>query len=259
MNTKEIVTGTENLRKFHNWIKLQLILKSSTKNNLLDIACGRGGDLIKWNKARIKYVTAFDSDARSLYEKNEFDGAIKRYSGMKSIPNMPKVFFWNISAIDPKVLHLINSKDNSRIYDIVSCQFSMHYFVKEIDTVLNLISKKLKSGGTFIGTATDGDLIKETGNIDNDILKVNIISEEMYTFELFSENNDRETYFQINGESTEYFLHKDLLINKCKEYSLEPVSILNFREWMTQYSGPELSHYEQVASFLNFSFRFVKI
>jgi mRNA (guanine-N7-)-methyltransferase len=250
---------TENLRKFHNWIKLQLILKSDNKNNLLDVACGRGGDLIKWSKAKIKYVTAFDSDAHSLYEKNEFDGAIKRYSCMKSIPNMPKVFFWNISAIDPKVLHLINSKDNGRMYDIVSCQFSMHYFVKEIDIVLNMISKKLNTGGHFIGTATDGDLIKATGNVDNDILKVNIISEEMYTFELFSGNTDRETYFQINGTSTEYFLHKSVLIDKCKEYGLEPVSILNFSEWMIKYSGPEMSQNEQIASFLNFSFRFVKI
>jgi len=255
MNTER----TENLRKFHNWIKLQLILKSNNKNNLLDVACGRGGDLIKWSKAKIKYVTAFDSDARSLYEKNEFDGAIKRYSSMKSIPNMPKVFFWNISAIDPKVLDMVNSKDNGRMYDIVSCQFSMHYFVKEIDIVLNMISKKLNTGGHFIGTATDGDLIKTFGNIDNDILKVNIISEEMYTFELFSGNTDRETYFQINGTSTEYFLHKSVLIDKCKEYNLELVSILNFSEWTMKYSGPEMSQNEQIASFLNFSFRFVKI
>ena len=59
--------------------------------------------------------------------------------------------------------------------------------------------------------------------------------------------------------STEYFLHKDVLINKCKEYGLEPVSILNFSEWTTKYSGPVLSDLEQIASFLNFSFRFVKI
>jgi len=259
MNTKENITNTENLRKFHNWIKLQLILKSSTKNSLLDIACGRGGDLIKWSRARIKYVTAFDSDARALYEKNHFDGAIKRYSGMKSLPIMPKVFFWNISAIDPNVLEIINSKDNGKMYDIISCQFSMHYFVKEIDTVLNMISKKLNKGGNFIGTATDGDLIKATGNIDNDILKVNIISEEMYTFELFSGNTDRETYFQINGKSTEYFLHKNVLIDKCKEYGLEYVSILNFSEWMSKYSGSALSQNEQIASFLNFSFKFVKV
>ena len=41
----------ENLRKFHNFIKLNLILdacKRTNAKNLLDIACGRGGDLQKW-------------------------------------------------------------------------------------------------------------------------------------------------------------------------------------------------------------------
>ncbi len=261
MNTtvEENFDETENLRKFHNWIKLQLILKLNNSRNVLDVACGRGGDLFKWAKAKIKNVTAFDSDNASIYEKTKFDGAIKRYSGMKSIPNMPKVLFWNISATNPKILNILNSKDNNRIYDAVSCQFSMHYFVKEIDIVLNMISNKLIKGGLFIGTATDGDLIKQNGNIDNDILKINIISEEMYTFDMISRNTKRETYFQINGISTEYFLHKSVLINKCKEYNLELVSILNFQEWNKRYNGPNLSKNEEMISFLNFSFIFTKV
>ena len=68
---------------------------------------------MKWCKARIKYVTAFDPDKKALYEKQEFDGAIKRYSTMKSIPNMPKYFF-GIFLTDPNLLNIINQRTITR-------------------------------------------------------------------------------------------------------------------------------------------------
>ena len=50
--------NTEKLRQFHNWIKLQLILYSKQYTNggkLLDVACGRGGDILKWTKAKFNF------------------------------------------------------------------------------------------------------------------------------------------------------------------------------------------------------------
>jgi len=133
----DFMTGS--LRKFHNWIKMRLITdaqKTTQGTKLLDVAVGRGGDIFKWSNARFKYVTGFDSDSKSIYEKYNFDGAIKRYTTVKSEANMPKCFFWNISATNPNVLNLLNSKDRGNIYDVVSCQFSFHYFVNDIDIVL---------------------------------------------------------------------------------------------------------------------------
>ena len=63
----------EGLRKFHNWIKSQLIFEAQRKTKgdcLLDIAVGRGGDIMKWNKAKLKYVTGFDIDSKSIYEND---------------------------------------------------------------------------------------------------------------------------------------------------------------------------------------------
>jgi len=255
----------DNLRSFHNWIKLQLIFNAKNNTNgqtLLDVAAGRGGDLMKWTKAKFKYVTGFDNDSKSIYEKNEFDGAIKRYNTMKSIPNLPNVFFWNISATDPKCIDILNGKDHSKIYDVVSCQFAFHYFVKDIDLVLKMISSKLTKNGYFIGTSTDGDLIKnnlKNADVSNDILNIEKTSEEMYKFNLNSYNTENKTYFECTGASDEYFLHKDKLVAKCKEYNLEPVSIKNFHEWKLDYKSRELTRRECAASFLNFSFVFKKI
>jgi mRNA (guanine-N7-)-methyltransferase len=267
--TLDIPENTKNLRSFHNWIKLKLILdakKTTQANTLLDIAVGRGGDLPKWSKARLKYVTGIDSDSKSLHERKTFDGALKRFHSMKETGQyVPKSFFWNISATNPRVLELINEKDREIVYDIVSCQFAFHYFVKDIDIVLNLISKKLKPGGLFIGTASDGDLINK--NLQNgDILLpvLNIIkdptNENMYIYEMSTGKSvGTETYFEYKGAISEYYLYKEPFINKCKEYNLQLVSILNFHEWKKIYNGPELSAQELIASYFNFSFVFIKV
>lgn len=254
----------ENMRKFHNWIKQQLIFKAKQNTNgksLLDIACGRGGDLNKWNKAKFRNVTAFDNHTESLYETKKFDGAIKRYVSMKSLPNMPRVNFLNISATIPDILEVLNKKDYNQFYDVVSCQFSFHYFVLQIDSVLKMISKKLNTGGYFIGTASDGDIISKNlknGNISTECLFIKKLTEETYSFNIISENTTRETYFQIKGESIEYFLSKEFLINKCQYYGLECISILNFHEWKKNYNF-ELSDTEKTISYLNFSFMFKKV
>ena len=185
----------EGLRKFHNWVKMQLIVDAKKKtdgNVLLDIAVGRGGDIMKWANAKLKFVTGFDIDKKSIYEKNSFDGAIKRYYSVKHLPNVPKCYFWNISAIDPFALNILNNKDNNKKYDIVSCQFSFHYFVNDIDITLNLISKKLKTNGYLIGTSADGDVIASiltinNGTFDNDTIQIKTAEDPgMYSFELKS-------------------------------------------------------------------------
>ncbi|URE25821.1 mRNA cap guanine-N7 methyltransferase [Musa troglodytarum] len=49
------------LKKLNNWIKSVLIqLYAHPKDAVLDIACGKGGDLIKWDKARIGYYVGVD-------------------------------------------------------------------------------------------------------------------------------------------------------------------------------------------------------
>jgi len=256
----------KNLRNFHNWIKLELILeakKQTSAVNLLDVAVGRGGDIMKWSKAKIKYVTGFDFDSKSIYEKVKFDGAIKRYNNMKNY-NIPRCFFWNVSATDPRVLEFLNTKDNNRVYDIVSCQFSFHYFVKDIDIVLNMISNKLRSGGLFIGTAADGHQINLSIQNENAVSPILTIKkdpndESMYFFEMNSEKTSRETYFEIRGASHEYFLYQKFLIEKCEIYNLKLVNTINFRDWYSIYNGDKLTPDEQMCSFLNFSFVFQKI
>ena len=80
----------------------------------------------------------------------------------------------------------------------------------------------------------------------------------MYSFNLNVEQIGTESYFQIKGESIEYFLFKDYLIKKAKEHSLKCLSMRNFSSYYPE-SGLTLSEEEQLCSFLNFSFIFERI
>ena len=85
------VTNIENLRKFHNFIKFNIInesCKRTSAKNLLDIACGRGGDLQKWlSNNNLQYILAFDSHKDSIFSSikngDNFDGAIARFIKVK--------------------------------------------------------------------------------------------------------------------------------------------------------------------------------
>ena len=262
----DIPTNIDSLRDFHNKIKSNLIFDAKRQTNgekLLDVAVGRGGDLMKWSRARFKYVTGFDSDKKAIYEKHAFDGAIKRFQDMRGSIAMPKCFFWNISATDPNVLEILNGKDRGVIYDVVSCQFSIHYFISEIDITLNMISKKLKKGGLFIGTTVDGDLLFKNlreGNINIPFLNVSKTTDKSYLYQITNntESSKPETYYEYRGALSEYFVFKEELIEKCKKHSLELVRMQNFHEWNIQIKT-HLNVYEQIISYFNFSFVFVKI
>ena len=152
------------MRKFHNAIKAELIKRvseyySQSNNNkntsLLDIAVGRGGDLMKWEAAGITKVVGFDKSQDSIYSTYVTNpGAISRYKNSKV---KVKVNYSVGDATD------INLKVSKNAFDFVSCQFALQYFFKSeqnLRNVLSLVSKSLKVGGYFYGTTLDGNKIK---------------------------------------------------------------------------------------------------
>lgn len=274
----------ENLRKFHNYIKSNLIINSCLNvnaKNLLDIACGRGGDLQKWlnHKLKLKYILAFDTHPESIYSSirkgDTFDGAIARFQNIKNNykGTLPFINFQNLNILDPNIYTKINNIDKNKIYDVVSCQFALHYFSESFITLNNtisIVSQKLKKGGLFIGTATDGDRlykILKNGNVNIPLLTL-IKSDHNFKNYLFHINTTsktitRQNYFEFQGASSEFYLFKYLLVELCKKHNLELIEFKSFYDWYQNYkfepSFKPMSIYEMIISFLNFSFIFIKI
>ena len=270
-----------NLRRFHNNIKSKLIFEYCQKadaKKLLDIACGRGGDLQKWLNRNLKltYIFAFDNHKQSIYSSikkgGEFDGAIARFINIKNDYKlkkirMPFIQFSNLNILDHNILTELNKLDQNKIYDIVSCQFALHYFCENdiiLNNVLNLISKKLNKGGYFIGTATDGDLVNNIlnhGNVNIPLLQLIKKSINNYLFYINVESsNSSKNYFEIQGISNEFFLFKEKLKNLAIKNNLILIEYKSFYEYYKSSNTiVPLSVYEMIISFLNFSFVFQKV
>jgi SAM-dependent methyltransferase len=78
---KEDIKLVQGMLDFHNkYIKNEILLKKSLRGgnkNLLDLACGKGGDLFKWIFDGARSVVGVDTAGENI--TNPVDGAYKRY------------------------------------------------------------------------------------------------------------------------------------------------------------------------------------
>lgn len=274
--TINTANSIEDMKKFHNWIKMKLINTTSTlisTTSLLDIAVGRGGDLFKWRNFKI--VVGFDNDYLSLNgslkKGNNFDGAIARLQQQLNRKiKLPFIKFFCLNVLDRDIsnkLELLENKfirNHNNKYSVVSCQFAFHYFAKtqeDLEHTLSFISNKLVDGGIFIGTAPDGDLIQnilKNEDVDLPLMKIKKIDEFSYSFNLVSEIIKNTSYFDVKGESIEFYLYKEQLINSAKKYNLELLEIKSFYDHYKEYNKT-INNQELMISFLFFSFIFKKV
>jgi hypothetical protein len=193
-NSNGSETKTKGLRDFHNLYVKSLLIKSVSKkgNILIDYACGKGGDFNKWINAKLSFVFGVDISKDNL--ENRINGACARFLNYrKEHKNMPYALFVNGNSalnirngsalLNDKAKQITNAvfgkgekaSDKSlgvgveRQYgkgkdgfDVSSCQFAMHYFFENINTLtgfLGNLAECTKLNGYFIGTCYDGKKI----------------------------------------------------------------------------------------------------
>ncbi|GKU99569.1 hypothetical protein SLE2022_263330 [Rubroshorea leprosula] len=147
------------LKKLNNWIKSVLIqLYARRGDAILDLACGKGGDLIKWDKAKIGYYVGIDIAEGSI------EDCRTRYNGDADHHQRRKKFTFPARLIcgDCFEVRLDQVLADDAPFDICSCQFAMHYSWSteaRARRALANISNLLRPGGTFIGTMPDANVI----------------------------------------------------------------------------------------------------
>lgn len=183
---------TESLRHFHNKYVKMLLVKSACKrkDTLFDMSVGRGGDIYKWVEADLAFVLGVDVAKDNIH--NKADGVCSRYlkakmkysrvfDGIFMVADATKNFKNGDAFSTPKEVEIMKSLlgtggkskelglsvyNNYQIakegFNVVSNQFSMHYFFGNLMDVHNFaknVSQNCKLNGYFIGTTFDGEKI----------------------------------------------------------------------------------------------------
>ncbi len=274
-------------QNFHNLVvKMGLIKETAPKpgGKLLDLACGKAGDLSKWSNAKYGSVVSIDIDKKCL------EYAVNYYDNYKN--NKPEVIFiWGDTSrlIFPNYVAAMNNEAKIKmkdslpskyIFDVVSIQFCLHYYLEneiKLRTLLQNINDNLKIGGYLIGTSFDGERVVEAlknkklleGKMNDKLIwKIT----KLYKGGIF--NSPRSQY----GKEVDVYVssinmtHKESLINfeflnkMMEEYGLTKVKITEFAEIYEKMnksnnSGKvsQMSDTEKDFSFLNSTFIFKKV
>ena len=270
-------SSTQALRDFHNlYVKRRLLMKSSKPGmTLVDLAVGRGGDIPKWIASKLSFVFGVDIARDNIH--NRIGGACARYLNYKKqVEKMPYALFAQADSgknlIDGEAFFTdkgrqmmrailgTGEKDEAKLgrglyrqygvgkegFDIVSCQFALHYFFKDdetLDTFLSNVSALCKSGGVFVATCYDGekvnDMLKEKSqgesvNLDKNGQRVWGITKEYEddpTSSKFGTGYAIDVYQEsINKLFREYLVSYPFLVEKFRQYGFEPEKTGMFKE-----------------------------
>ena len=262
----------ENLRKYHNQIKTDLIKLASeyrsdnTHLKLIDLACGAGGDLHKFNNSNISYLAGIDKFEDTIRE------ARIRFIDLKKISLKEADFFQGDLTLpleecaignDSNILNKVLSKYIGT-FDIANCQFAIHYFFKNnntLDTFLTNVHKSLKMGGLFIGTTLNGKIVNNNFKIrkgepivinDDKDPSINLYNiKKIYP----SLTNEVELGYSIvpkiaglTDNIEEWLVNFDLFETICKNYGFEIIKLNDFKYGMTFEEISKLSKYKEIVN-----------
>ena len=159
---RTLESGSEilRLRNLNNFIKSLLIAKHLPRNfgtmghAVLDLACGKGGDMLKFKQGKCAMYVGIDIAAQSVRD------AIERYNGTNGRPGMP--FAATFMVGDFGAVTLESYIPAGLRFALASCQFALHYaFASEARArvLLANAASRLAAGGTFVATIPDANVL----------------------------------------------------------------------------------------------------
>ncbi|KAG8217459.1 mRNA capping enzyme-domain-containing protein, partial [Butyriboletus roseoflavus] len=246
------------LKYFNNWVKSVLItrfahqaLAASTvaqssgpgrgRGKVLDLGCGKGGDLTKWSKARVRELVCADIADVSIVQARE------RWQTMPH-PRFDAAF----AAIDCYTEPLSKAFPPERLaqpFDVVSMQFCMHYAFEtsqKARCMLRNVSQYLRKGGVFLGTIPNADQLLERLDalppsatdlsFGNAVYRIRF--EDRQSRPLFG----HRYYFFLKDaveDVPEYIVDWDNFVGLAAEYSLHPIYKEEFHQIFAEHSEQE--------------------
>ena len=212
------------LKKFHNGVKRLLIEKyAPTSGTMLDLACGRGGDLRKWPEG--VRVTGID------VSPNEIDEARKRCANLG--------LHHEFAVVD------VRRAVPGQVYDGISAMFCMHYFFESEETlrgVLEFVAKSLRRGGKFFGCCPDGRMVRQFGTSSR-YATILPIDDTSYIFSL------KDSVLE-NATIAEYYVDFGMFKRVAESCGLEFISSFPFNP-QEEYPGVEVTRLFRTFAFVS--------
>jgi len=242
---QEISNLCKIMRSYHNWVKSILIYTYCNafkenkdgkihKTNVLDIGCGRGGDIQKFYHARVGEYVGIDVDYEGLFASTE--SSVSRYNYLKSkFPDYGKMTYIQAdgslplkSDIQSKRLNNMTQDnknnidkffDSKRKYDVITSMFAIHYLFSSQESVGNLIDNinlYLKSNGFIVVTLFDANEV----------------------FKLLNGNDSYAAYYtDDNGQKTKLFEITKKFEGPLKDEPGQTIDVM--MKWLNQNALPE--------------------
>ena len=214
----------DKLRRYHNDLKRSFILKNVKHGSkVLDVGCGRGGDLQKW-RAIGAHLTMCDPDNDSLIEARN-----------RALIVFPECLFFKGDI-------LIVPADR---YDYVCYNFSLQYIFKDenyakmsIQTIANMI----KPGGKFIGVVPEAQKILDLPKKWKCIERGPSIGKDGPRYgEMILVNFEDGPYYSKGG-IPEPLCYRSLLVRLCFEAGLV---LVNWEPFSKEKNGEITDIYSQ--------------
>ena len=212
---------------FHNHVKTVLYERFTNRGgSLIDIGCGKGGDLHKWEHLGIRTVLAVDVSPSYIQE------ARKRHDSKRSMRTQ-------VSFVQADAFKDVITAHDVRLYDAMSCMFCLHYASRDeasIHRAFQNASTFLKPGGVFFGVCADGDVIETRGDLSNDIIRITMHPNHHEKWGCAYEFSLCDSI--VSEQNVEFVTRSSDLVQIAAQYDLSPVTLDDCVDWQTKDGRP---------------------
>lgn len=221
------------VRKFNNMVKRFTLETVSGSKTCIDLASGKGQDLLKYNSLNI-------GSNGILFVEKDVDAIIELVSRKNNMTytNKMKTFVLekDITKLKSSDVHkfMLNT-------ELIVCNLAFHYFTgneRTLNIVVDFVNGLLKMNGTFIITAFDGksivDLLKD-GNWETNKYSIR----KKYSaniLQLHGQEIELKLPFSKGNYYSEYLVNAEYLSSKLSAKGINLTSKHSFANYLSKFS-----------------------
>jgi mRNA (guanine-N7-)-methyltransferase len=224
------------LKNFNNWIKATLISNfvPSSAKKVLDLACGKLGDLKKWYLNNISTYCGIDISKTGIFDaRNRFNEMNSKVFGNRMKAKLARVDLGCTNLFKEQIIH------EKETFDVISIQFALHYLFQSETRALTFfqnIAKLLPPGGIFLGTIPDANVLirnlrnstnTTTTKADDESIKSTTVSfgNDLFRITFPPESIERQFNLGDNPYGLRYSFYLEEAVENIDEY-LVPLPLL---------------------------------